>query len=128
MHARVIPSIAGALLLVSATAARAQYYQSDFPADEFREPACQGVRADRRGCSSSRPGHAADGRLHAPAPAQHLLLLVWHRNPRRVPAAGRTQQKGHDLPARAQPAARSRGRSRAVGGGCGSRQADLRRQ
>jgi Xaa-Pro aminopeptidase len=36
MHARVIPSIAGALLLISATAARAQYYQSDFPADEFR--------------------------------------------------------------------------------------------
>jgi Xaa-Pro aminopeptidase len=36
MHARVIVSIAaGPLLLVSA-AARAQYYQTDFPADEFR--------------------------------------------------------------------------------------------
>src|SRR5688572_21447808 len=35
MHTRLIVPIAASLLLVS-TAARAQYYQTDFPAEEFR--------------------------------------------------------------------------------------------
>ena len=36
MHGRLIALIAAGLLLLAGTAARAQYYQTDFPADEFR--------------------------------------------------------------------------------------------
>jgi Xaa-Pro aminopeptidase len=36
MHARLIVWIAAGLMLLDGTAARAQYYQIDFPADEFR--------------------------------------------------------------------------------------------
>ena len=70
-----------------------------------------GVREDRRQRRRRRPGRAPDGGLHPPAPAQHLLLPLRHRDARRVPAARRPDEEGHYLPAASKRAARGRRRT-----------------
>ena len=126
MRASLVVSIAAAVLL-AARAARAQYYQTDFPAEEFRSRHAQSVRSDRRERGRRRPGRAADRRLHAASPAQHLLLPLGHRNARRLPAARRAHEEGDALPSGAQPAARGGRGPRAVGRRRRSRHAHLGR-
>ena len=127
MHARLIVGITAGLLFVS-TAARAQYYQTDFPADEFRSRHAKVFEQIGAAAVAVVQGMPQTEGYTLPRQHNTFYYLSGHRDARRLPAARRPYQEGDHLPPGAQPAARSRRRPRPVSGRRRSRHAHLRRR
>ena len=128
MDARTLTSTTAALVLLTATAASGQYYQTDFPAEEFR--ARHAKVFEQIGATAVAVVQGMPQTEGFTLPRQHNTF--YYLSGIETPGAyllldGRTKKVTH-LPAGAQPAARSGGRTRAVGGGRRSGHADLGRR
>ena len=92
-------------------AAAAQYYQTDFPAEEFKARHAQVFRKNRRQRGRRRAGRPSDGRLYAAPSAQHLLLPLRDQTPGAyLLLDGRTKQVTLYLPPRNQRLEAAEGR------------------